>query len=49
MHQVAVTGQEEALQFLVTGLGADVNKKATNIELTPLHYAAKVGRVALFS
>lgn len=42
VHQVAVTGQEEALRFLVEHLGVDVNQKATENQLTALHYAAKV-------
>lgn len=47
MHQVAVTGQDEALRFLVQDLGVDVNQRATDIQLTALHYAAKVGSVVL--
>ncbi|XP_056133697.1 ankyrin repeat domain-containing protein 16 [Lampris incognitus] len=46
VHQVAVTGQEEALRFLVGQLNADVNQKATGIQLTALHYAAKEGHTA---
>lgn len=42
VHQVAVTGQEEALWFLVRDLNVDVNQKATDMQLTALHYAAKV-------
>lgn len=42
VHQVAVTGQEEALRFLVQHLDVDVNQKATENQLTALHYAAKV-------
>lgn len=45
VHQVAVTGQEEALRFLVRDLNIDVNQRATDIQLTALHYAAKVGSV----
>lgn len=42
VHQVAVTAQEEALVFLVKDLGVDVNQTATDMQLTALHYAAKV-------
>lgn len=42
LHQAAVTAQEEALTFLVRDLGIDVNARATKLELTALHYAAKV-------
>lgn len=42
VHQVAVTGQEEALWFLVRDLNVDVNQRVTDIQLTALHYAAKV-------
>lgn len=45
VHQVALTGQDKALQFLVQDLGVDVNQSATDIQLTALHYAAKVGSV----
>lgn len=45
VHQVAVTGQEEALRFLVRDLNVDVNHRATGIQLTALHYAAKVRAV----
>ena len=44
VHQVAVTGQEEALRFLVRDLNVDVNQRATGIQLTALHYAAKVSQ-----
>lgn len=43
VHQVAVTGQEEALRYLVTDLKVDVNQRVADIHLTALHYAAKVG------
>ncbi|KAK0131995.1 Ankyrin repeat domain-containing protein 16 [Merluccius polli] len=43
IHQVAVTGQQEALEFLVKELQADVNQTATALQLTALHYAAKEG------
>uniref|UniRef100_A0A3Q3GMI3 Ankyrin repeat domain-containing protein 16 n=1 Tax=Labrus bergylta TaxID=56723 RepID=A0A3Q3GMI3_9LABR len=46
LHQVAVTGQEEALRFLVRDLNVDVNRRATNIHLTALHYAAKEGHTS---
>ncbi|XP_077357024.1 ankyrin repeat domain-containing protein 16 [Festucalex cinctus] len=46
VHQVAVTGQEEALRFLVRELHVDVNQKATGLQLTSLHYAAKEGHVS---
>lgn len=42
VHQVAVTGQEEALRFLVGDLKVEVNQRATGIQITALHYAAKV-------
>ncbi|CAN9508087.1 unnamed protein product [Ophioblennius macclurei] len=47
VHQVAVTGQEEALRFLVQELHVDVNQKATSIQLTALHYAAKEGHTSM--
>lgn len=46
VHQVAVTGQEEALWFLVRDLNVDVNQKATDMQLTALHYAAKEGHTS---
>ncbi|XP_041636316.1 ankyrin repeat domain-containing protein 16 isoform X2 [Cheilinus undulatus] len=46
LHQVAVTGQEEALRFLVRDLNVDVNQRATKIQLTALHYAAKEGHTS---
>lgn len=42
MHQVAVTGQEEALRYLVLDLKVDVNQRTADKRLTALHYAAKV-------
>ncbi|XP_031687569.1 ankyrin repeat domain-containing protein 16-like isoform X2 [Oncorhynchus kisutch] len=42
VHHVAVTAQEEALEFLVRDLGVDVNQTATDMQLTSLHYAAKL-------
>ncbi|XP_030295161.1 ankyrin repeat domain-containing protein 16 [Sparus aurata] len=46
VHQAAVTGQEEALCFLVRDLNVDVNQRATGIQLTALHYAAKEGHTS---
>ncbi|XP_061770086.1 ankyrin repeat domain-containing protein 16 [Nerophis ophidion] len=46
VHHVAVTGQEEALHFLVKELNVDVNQRATGMQLTALHYAAKEGHVS---
>ncbi|XP_060746052.1 ankyrin repeat domain-containing protein 16 [Tachysurus vachellii] len=43
LHQASVTAQEEALHFLVHELSIDVNVRATALELTALHYAAKEG------
>ncbi|NWR58626.1 ANR16 protein, partial [Bucorvus abyssinicus] len=43
LHRAAVTAQDEAIQFLVSELGVDVNKRATALQLTALHYAAKEG------
>lgn len=43
LHQAAVTAQDDALRFLVVDLGVDVNSKATPLQLTVLHYAAKEG------
>lgn len=43
VHQAAVTGQEDALRFLVKDLSVDVNQRATNLQLSALHYAAKEG------
>lgn len=42
LHQASVTAQEESLRFLVHELSVDVNVRATALELTALHYAAKV-------
>ncbi|KAM9634976.1 ankyrin repeat domain-containing protein 16 isoform 8-T14 [Morphnus guianensis] len=41
LHRAAVTAQDEAIQFLVSKLGVDVNERATALQLTALHYAAK--------
>ncbi|XP_072529141.1 ankyrin repeat domain-containing protein 16 [Salminus brasiliensis] len=46
VHQASVTAQEEALRFLVQGLNVDVNARATKLELTALHYAAKEGHTS---
>ncbi|XP_059181825.1 ankyrin repeat domain-containing protein 16 [Centropristis striata] len=46
VHQVAVTGQEEALRFLVRDLNIDVNQRTPDIQLTALHYAAKEGHTS---
>ncbi|NXD87906.1 ANR16 protein, partial [Halcyon senegalensis] len=43
LHRAAVTAQDEAIQFLVSELGIDVNERATALQLPALHYAAKVG------
>ncbi|EDL08033.1 ankyrin repeat domain 16, isoform CRA_a [Mus musculus] len=41
LHRAAVTGQDEAIRFLVCGLGIDVDVRAKSSQLTALHYAAK--------
>ncbi|XP_051007398.1 ankyrin repeat domain-containing protein 16 isoform X2 [Acomys russatus] len=41
LHQAAVTGQDEAIRFLVCDLGVDVDVRAESTQLTALHYAAK--------
>lgn len=46
LHQASVTAQEEALHFLVQDLNVDVNARATKLELTALHYAAKEGHTS---
>ncbi|KAL0962850.1 hypothetical protein UPYG_G00346300 [Umbra pygmaea] len=46
VHHAAVTAQDEAIEFLVTDLGVDVNQAATHMELTALHYAAKEGHTS---
>ncbi|XP_072713078.1 ankyrin repeat domain-containing protein 16 isoform X2 [Ciconia boyciana] len=43
LHRAAVTAQDEAIQFLVSELGVDVNERVTTLQLTALHYAAKEG------
>ncbi|TMS02518.1 Ankyrin repeat domain-containing protein 16 [Larimichthys crocea] len=39
-------GQNEALWFLVRDLNVDVNQRATDMQLTALHYAAKEGHTS---
>ncbi|XP_074918009.1 ankyrin repeat domain-containing protein 16 [Chelonoidis abingdonii] len=46
LHQAAVTAQDEAIRFLVSDLGANVNERATSVQLTALHYAAKEGHTS---
>ncbi|XP_059519444.1 ankyrin repeat domain-containing protein 16 isoform X3 [Myotis daubentonii] len=46
IHRAAVTGQNEAIRFLVSELGIDVDVKAASTHLTALHYAAKEGHVS---
>ncbi|KAM7155655.1 ankyrin repeat domain-containing protein 16 isoform 1-T1 [Molossus nigricans] len=46
LHRAAVTGQNEAIRFLVSELGIDVDVRATSTHLTALHYAAKEGHVS---
>ncbi|XP_020039472.2 ankyrin repeat domain-containing protein 16 isoform X1 [Castor canadensis] len=46
LHRAAVTGQDEAIQFLVSDLGIDVDVRATSTHLTALHYAAKEGHTS---
>ncbi|XP_069485753.1 ankyrin repeat domain-containing protein 16 [Ambystoma mexicanum] len=43
LHKAAVTAQDEAVRFLVSDIGVDVNERATSVQLTALHYAAKEG------
>ncbi|XP_067861251.1 ankyrin repeat domain-containing protein 16 isoform X2 [Heptranchias perlo] len=43
LHRATVTAQDRAVHFLVTELGVNVNKRATDLNLTALHYAAKEG------
>ncbi|GCB78138.1 hypothetical protein scyTo_0018563, partial [Scyliorhinus torazame] len=43
LHRATVTAQDEAIRFLVTELGVNVNERATDLKLTALHYAAKEG------
>ncbi|XP_036700353.1 ankyrin repeat domain-containing protein 16 isoform X2 [Balaenoptera musculus] len=46
IHRAAVTGQDEAIQFLVSELGINVDVRAASTHLTALHYAAKEGHVS---
>ncbi|XP_023590189.1 ankyrin repeat domain-containing protein 16 [Trichechus manatus latirostris] len=46
VHRAAVTGQNEAIRFLVSDLGIDVDVRATSTHLTALHYAAKEGHTS---
>ncbi|XP_032114093.1 ankyrin repeat domain-containing protein 16 isoform X3 [Sapajus apella] len=46
LHRAAVTGQDEAIRFLVSELGIDVDVRATSTHLTALHYAAKEGHTS---
>ncbi|XP_016075253.1 PREDICTED: ankyrin repeat domain-containing protein 16 isoform X2 [Miniopterus natalensis] len=46
IHRAAVTGQNEAIRFLVSQLDVDVDMRATSTHLTALHYAAKEGHVS---
>ncbi|XP_077196482.1 ankyrin repeat domain-containing protein 16 [Paroedura picta] len=43
LHRAAVTAQDDALRFLVSDLGVDVNARATSWQISALHYAAKEG------
>ncbi|XP_060101999.1 ankyrin repeat domain-containing protein 16 isoform X2 [Heteronotia binoei] len=43
LHRAAVTAQDDALRFLVSELSVDVDARATSLEITALHYAAKEG------
>ncbi|XP_037061861.1 ankyrin repeat domain-containing protein 16 isoform X3 [Peromyscus leucopus] len=44
LHRAAVTGQDEAIRFLVSSLGIDVDVRAKSTQLTALLYAAKEGQ-----
>ncbi|XP_069849593.1 ankyrin repeat domain-containing protein 16 isoform X1 [Dipodomys merriami] len=46
LHRAAVTGQDEAIRFLVSDLGIDVDVRATTTHHTALHYAAKEGHTS---
>uniref|UniRef100_A0A8C5LKS8 Ankyrin repeat domain-containing protein 16 n=1 Tax=Jaculus jaculus TaxID=51337 RepID=A0A8C5LKS8_JACJA len=43
LHRAAVTGQDEAIKFLVCDLGIDVDVRTRSAQLTALHCAAKEG------
>ncbi|XP_040199216.1 ankyrin repeat domain-containing protein 16 isoform X2 [Rana temporaria] len=49
LHLAAVTGQDQSLHYLVSSLGVNVNERATSIQLSPLHYAAKEGHISCLS
>ncbi|XP_053428198.1 ankyrin repeat domain-containing protein 16 isoform X2 [Nycticebus coucang] len=46
LHRAAVTGQDEAIQFLVSELGIDVDVRAASTRLTALLCAAKEGHTS---
>ncbi|KAM4828770.1 ankyrin repeat domain-containing protein 16 isoform 1-T1 [Thomomys bottae] len=46
LHRAAVTGQDEAIRFLVSDLGIEVDVRATTTHHTALHYAAKEGHTS---
>lgn len=46
LHRAAITGQDEAIRFLVSDLGIDVDVRAKSTQLTALHYAAKEGQTS---
>ncbi|KAM6216219.1 ankyrin repeat domain-containing protein 16 [Rhynchocyon petersi] len=46
VHRAAITGQNEAIRFLVCSLGVDVDVRATSTYFTALHYAAKEGHTS---
>ncbi|XP_049632286.1 ankyrin repeat domain-containing protein 16 [Suncus etruscus] len=46
IHRAAVTGQRDAIQFLVCRLGIDVDVRAQPSLLTALHYAAQEGHIS---
>ncbi|XP_037366464.1 ankyrin repeat domain-containing protein 16 [Talpa occidentalis] len=46
IHRAAVTGQDEAIRFLVSELGTDIDVRARATHFTALHYAAKEGHIS---
>ncbi|XP_074051006.1 ankyrin repeat domain-containing protein 16 isoform X2 [Macrotis lagotis] len=46
LHKAAVTGQDKAIQFLVTDLGAGVDERVPLNQFTALHFAAKEGHTS---
>ncbi|KAM9682185.1 ankyrin repeat domain-containing protein 16 isoform 3-T3 [Dama dama] len=46
IHRAAVTGQDEAIRFLVSELGVNIDARAGSTHLTALHFAAKEGHVS---